>query len=274
MAAGQKDAFPANPLPILPVPAAAGLGAAALLLHQGLLTWGGLADYINSNGPRPNWFAANKEGLLSLPGYLALEWLGVALGRLLQQLAAAEEADAAGRGEQGERGPEQRKQRPGGQQHAGSQSGAVSQQRSGTLRFGVLGGAAAAGAALWLAAWASGRWVQPVCRRACNATYVLWVLALSVQSVALFLAVGRWAPGPVPLLLQRVNEGMLEVFLAANLLTGLVNLSLDTLAVGWWGAAGVLLVYMAAVCSAASAWPALQRRLAAGPGRGRQQLAE
>jgi glucosaminylphosphatidylinositol acyltransferase len=44
----------------------------------------------------------------------------------------------------------------------------------------------AATAALWAMVWAAAHWVQPVSRRACNATYILWMLAFNLQ-VAILL---------------------------------------------------------------------------------------
>lgn len=39
----------------------------------------------------------------------------------------------------------------------------------------------AATAVLWAALWAVSAGVQPVSRRACNASYILWMLAFNLQ---------------------------------------------------------------------------------------------
>ncbi|KAK2077423.1 hypothetical protein QBZ16_004268 [Prototheca wickerhamii] len=102
------------------------------------------------------------------------------------------------------------------------------------------------------------RWVQPVSRRACNATYVVWILALNLQVVLGCAAVlggrrGGRAARPLPAALAACNDQMLAVFLAANLLTGAVNASVDTLETGDWPAHGILVAYMACVLSLAAA---------------------
>lgn len=208
------------------------LGAGLLGVHQWLLSGAGLIKLAHSDGPRDTLAAANKEGLLSLPGYLALHWLGVALGWWLQGTMIA---GAAGR--------------------PGAAAGST------PATFPLLVRVAAADAALWLACWAASKYVQPVSRRACNLAYVLWMLALGLQSVGLFLASGRWSPGPLPRLLHSLNGGMLPAFLVANLLTGLVNMAVDTLAVGVAGASAILLAYMAAIAATPSALNWLSRGL-------------
>jgi phosphatidylinositol glycan class W len=53
-------------------------------VHEAALVRGGLAEYV-LHAPRETLVAANKEGLASLPGYLALSMLGQGLGRYLLQ---------------------------------------------------------------------------------------------------------------------------------------------------------------------------------------------
>ncbi len=47
------------------------------------------------------------------------------------------------------------------------------------------------------------------------------------------------------------NRCMLPVFLIANVMTGAVNMSIDTLAVGDWSSRGIVACYMGAMCAAA-----------------------
>jgi phosphatidylinositol glycan class W len=53
-------------------------------VHEAALVHGGLAEYV-LQAPRETLVAANKEGLASLPGYLALSMLSQGLGRYLLQ---------------------------------------------------------------------------------------------------------------------------------------------------------------------------------------------
>ncbi|KAG2443216.1 hypothetical protein HYH02_009290 [Chlamydomonas schloesseri] len=61
------------------------------------------------------------------------------------------------------------------------------------------------------------------------------------------------APMWGPAMLQAINAAQLPVFLTANLLTGAVNLSLDTMQVPDWPARALLGMYITAVCAVAVA---------------------
>lgn len=65
---------------------AAGLLVAAM--HEGMLCAGGLA-LVMQNPRGPGWASLNKEGLLSLPGYLALALVAAWTGRRVAQWCAA-----------------------------------------------------------------------------------------------------------------------------------------------------------------------------------------
>jgi phosphatidylinositol glycan class W len=116
---------------------------------------------------------------------------------------------------------------------------------------------AVASAGLWLGVGLLEECVEPVSRRAANATYVLWVTALCVTLVTgclvseLMGGVLRTASRGAPHLLLALNRNMLALFLAANLMTGAVNLSINTLAVGDWAARGVVGAYLAALAALA-----------------------
>jgi sorbitol-specific phosphotransferase system component IIC len=68
-----------------------------------------------------------------------------------------------------------------------------------------------------------------------------------------FVAANVLSPHPWAGIFSDANFSMLQVFLAANLLTGSVNLSIDTLAVGKWGAFGIVVVYTLVICGLACA---------------------
>lgn len=235
-----------------------------LLLHQSLLSLGGLTEWVHADGPRTSLLEANKEGVASLPGYLALHWGGVVLGHLLYALVVGRQDLQRQQVQQaGKRQGEKHVAKSADKESAGSKDGAPavennssnSSNRSRGIAAGALVRLAAVDAALWLACLVACRTIQPVSRRACNLAYVTWMLALGLQGVCLFLAAGWLRPGSVPCLLGRINSSMLAVFLAANLLTGGVNLTVDTLAVGRGGACAILLAYMAAVAGCAALVP-------------------
>ncbi|KIL66037.1 hypothetical protein M378DRAFT_161257 [Amanita muscaria Koide BX008] len=52
------------------------------IAQQVVLSYGGLQDYV-LNAPRTSLVSANKEGIVSLPGYLAIHLLGLSIGTLI-----------------------------------------------------------------------------------------------------------------------------------------------------------------------------------------------
>lgn len=192
-----------------------------LVLHQAALSHLGVSVYVQL-APRTSLLAANKEGLCSLPGYLALALAGSAASGVLF----------------GARGIY------GGRTRGGARS--VSLVGFASLVF-------------WAGALVSDQWVERTSRRLCNAAYVLWVLAQVGLALAVAMARDALHGGgtdtspPPPPLLEAVNRHPLVVFLVANLLTGAVNLSMDTLAASHALAAAVLTAYMVLVCISAVA---------------------
>ena len=100
--------------------------------------------------------------------------------------------------------------------------------------------------------------VQPGSRVLCNAAYVLWclgqlLLALAVQLLVSLLDDGGTAPTPP--LLAAINRQPLAVWLAANVMTGAVNIVMGdaTAEVGAAVSLPVLVLYVAAVAAVAMA---------------------
>lgn len=198
----------------------AALGCAVLTAYQLVLSRG-LIDFIHTDDRGSDLLSANKEGLLSLPGYWALQLLSTAGGQLLYRLAVRVQASTPSR------------------EHSSSQQ---TQQAGWQVARALAAGSAAAWVAYKISAHS-----QPVSRRACNAAYVAWTLALNLQCLALFVVADLVAPGPPPVLLARINQLMLPTFLLANVLTGVVNMSTNTLAAGDWTARTVVAAYAAAL---------------------------
>ena len=221
------------------------LGFALLLAHQFSLQSLGLIDHVHSLDRDPtSLLSANKEGIGSLPGYAALHLLCACLGDVLAAGQGEEDADKRG----------ERAKIPGAEAHSTSRPSQILSSLSAQHRTTFLWIGSALLQACFLALQ---RWVQPVSRRACNAAYVAWILALNLQVVLGFAAVlcgrrGGRAAGPIPAALAACNDQMLAVFLAANLLTGAVNASVNTLETRDWPARGILVAYMACVISLAA----------------------
>ncbi|KAL4431270.1 hypothetical protein ABPG75_006526 [Micractinium tetrahymenae] len=239
---------------------AAAAGAALLAAHQWWLSAGDPAgiSWVHSDERGPGLLSANKEGLASLAGYWALQLLGTAAGHACHA-AAAGAAAAAVAPPAGVRrssrlsmdGADNPVASPGAGLRIRTRvsAGSAAQRRRGQVR--LLAQLAASTAVLWAAYWAAAALVQPVSRRACNAAYVLWMLALNVQSVALFVGADVLLPGGQPHLLASVNASMLLVFLGANLLTGAVNLSVNTLAMPDAASVVIVAAYTALLCASA-----------------------
>ncbi|KAL0107215.1 hypothetical protein PUN28_015621 [Cardiocondyla obscurior] len=54
-----------------------------LWMHEYTMSTKGLQTWVLRDGPRDNFFSANREGLISIPGYVGLYFIGVAIGRLI-----------------------------------------------------------------------------------------------------------------------------------------------------------------------------------------------
>jgi len=86
-----------------------------------------------------------------------------------------------------------------------------------------------ADAALWAGTAAAAGLASPPSRRLCNLSFGLWSSAQLLLALCLCaLASYRSPPAPVPLL-GAVNRHLMLVFLAANLATGMVNMTMPAL---------------------------------------------
>ena len=93
--------------------------------------------------------------------------------------------------------------------------------------------------------------IEPVSRRTVNLSYALWVLAVSVALLASFVLIDLFCYRLQPSLIHSaVNTNPLATFIIANLSTGLVNLSVQTIHQSDVVALGILAVYMGLVSAA------------------------
>ncbi|XP_024986284.1 uncharacterized protein At4g17910 isoform X1 [Cynara cardunculus var. scolymus] len=96
-------------------------------------------------------------------------------------------------------------------------------------------------------------YVERPSRRMCNLTYVTMVLATNLEMLAIIMLSDYIPGGKVSLLEQAINRNLLAVFIVANLLTGLVNLSMDDTLFVLPGTALVILIgYGFITCAAAA----------------------
>ncbi|CZT00614.1 probable GPI-anchored wall transfer protein 1 [Rhynchosporium agropyri] len=216
------------------VPSYAGLAVALGVAYQAALEFTDLKAFVLT-APRTNLFDKNREGIFSFFGYLAIFLAGQQLGLLVLP-----------RGE-GKTGGEQRKRL--------------------LLKLGV-----------WSVGWIALFWFSTnytyglslaVSRRLANLPYFLWIAAFNTtQLMAFCLAETILLPNAHKIyatkkeedevyqvstsrVLEAFNRNGLAVFLVANLLTGLVNLTVPTLHVTSLQAMGILVAYAATVTGVA-----------------------
>ena len=105
------------------------------------------------------------------------------------------------------------------------------------------------GGVLWATLFGVLHWVQPVSRRACNMSYVVLSLSLNWMMLVLFIGGSMLSMSRAPLnLLAACSSNMLLLFLASNVLTGGVNIMVNSLLIPDWQAIGIVSVYMCLVC--------------------------
>jgi phosphatidylinositol glycan class W len=213
------------------IPSFAGLAILLGVAYQAALEFTSLKAFVLT-APRTNLFDKNREGIFSFFGYLAIFLAGQSTGMFVLPRSLSSSASATGR-----------------------------QQRKRLL--------------LTLGAW-SGIWILlftfttsysyglnlSVSRRLANLPYFLWIAAFNCTQITAFCLVEtvffpavyknsnytREAEEKVykestSRILEAYNRNGLPIFLVANLLTGLINLTVPTLHVGNLQATGILLVY-------------------------------
>jgi len=238
--------------PILPFAPVSMIAIAIALSHQVALSVAGWREFVLF-APRTNLLSANKEGVVSLFGYLAIHLLGLSTGTMIlppspsyfrrQQL-------------------ETLKARPRRDSNSGLTvpSGTCPQREDDKTATEL-----AAYAILWwtflgLSSFLAS--VAGVSRRLVNLPYILWVAAFNTSFIlAYFLLDLFFFPSPLsksiysptsklkvpkerrksppetqaplvkdaPVLLQAINRNGLSVFLLANVATGFVNLAFPTM---------------------------------------------
>lgn len=206
----------------VPPPLAIPTGVAVMAIHEALLTWGGLSAVVHSSQRGPSLWSLNKEGLLSLPGYWGLHLLAVGMGVRINSSRAAvlQQVQSANEGSSPPWKP--------------------------LVRWFCIW------CAVTILAWAAltfaVAFIAPISRQACNLPYVIWMLAFNLQVVLAFAAGTAMTPECDTLLFESLNRHSLPIFLAANLVTGSINLSTDTLAVTDWSARAIVTCYSIVLC--------------------------
>lgn len=219
------------------IPSYAGLSLLLGVLYQVVLESTDLKSYILA-GPRTDLISMNREGIFSFVGYLAIFLAGQGIGMIVLPRNLSQEKPPS----------------------------ASSQKRRLLLTMGA-----------WSVVWTAlyffctdfkyGAGVD-VSRRLANLPYVLWVVASNTALVTAFCLVDViFFPSfysahdaraekeayetATSRILRAYNRNGLVVFLLANLLTGLVNMTVPTLDVTPVVTMGILVLYMVTLTATA-----------------------
>ncbi|KAM0751674.1 GWT1-domain-containing protein [Meredithblackwellia eburnea MCA 4105] len=218
---------------------------------------------------RTTLLTQNKEGIVSIPGYLAIFLLGTATGLYTfppdpyffeRQLALYPRRNAAPM-------TQEKRQELEARMH-----------KSWKQKPGKLASVLGSYAIMWWTLYAVlryGGW--DVSRRLANFPYVVWIAAFNATFLFGYLVLHMWATQspfsdqkrkssrPIspaahpPAIFDAMNRNSLLIFLIANLLTGLVNLTMQTMYASNGKALIVLLLYCGACTTAA--WVLRTKRL-------------
>ena len=163
-----------------------------LIAAQQALLRGGLSHYVFDH-PRYNLLHMNKEGLVSLLGYCALYSIGQNVASFFYRTISKPVAAA----------PD------------------LLKPLMQTILLGLT---------CWLLGVVADTHIEPCSRRLVNASYIFFTSGYNLFVLGLFMFVSFISTTAVlPLVYQCVNQHQLLVFLLANLMTGLVNFSINTI---------------------------------------------
>nr|CCA26326.1 delta 5 fatty acid desaturase putative [Albugo laibachii Nc14] len=192
--------------------------AIALLVgYQYFLSNLGGSDLI-LQAPRTNWFLQNREGILSITSYESLYLFATAIGRWIFSTSKLDNLK-------------------------GSQVLAPQ-----LLLLSIV---------LAISCWISNVLIESPSRRMVNLPYVLWVLATAVFLLSVYSFIYAYSAFPrIPLLFEGISQNLLLVFIVANIMTGVVNLSMKTIYAS--SAAGIVTIMAPCVVSGNSKADMLQ----------------
>ncbi|KAG2183751.1 hypothetical protein INT43_006762 [Umbelopsis isabellina] len=186
----------------------------------------GLQEWI-LNAPRTDLLSANKEGICSFLGYFSIFLFGLDAGKLIfsQKLEHTRILRLV-------------------KNHAKTKS-----------KYGKLIIALAFWSIVYFALFTifmsviDGEGGQQISRRIANLPYIMWVITFNFGFILAFVIIdaefiGNGSGTTVPKLFDAVNANGLLLFLVANLLTGIINMSIRTLYASYSVSFAVCAIYM------------------------------
>ncbi|KAL9246939.1 hypothetical protein vseg_020417 [Gypsophila vaccaria] len=184
-------------------------GLVILIGYQMFLSQG-LNTYLLSDVRGQDIISQNKEGIFSIFGYWGMYLIGVQISYHLFFRDS----------------------------HAASSHGV---QRTRKRVFAVA-------LVFWLLTVILDQCVERTSRRMCNMAYVMLVMAINFEVLAIFMLSEYSGGSNFTVLEGALDKNLLASFLLANVLTGLVNLSIDTLFTSSVQALIILTLYAFALC--------------------------
>jgi len=196
----------------------------AIGIHEMILCCG-IQEWVLSNVARQDFLTANREGIISVLGYVTLYFAGICLGQGLDKKSTF----------------------------------------LGNLY--LMGKLICSAILLWFAMSLCKNWFG-VSRRLANIGYVAWILTLSIIMLVILMSIelltwtlnkvvktseaGRYVHfsiSYVPVTFEAVNYNGLLFFLLSNLLTGLINICVQTLTVGVLQSLIIICGYIFVLCN-------------------------
>lgn len=186
------------------------------LIHQ-ILLQNGLAEWVFSETPRDTFWAANREGLTSLLGYVSLYFASVSVAQTINN-------------------------------NETTYQGLLYQLLM--LCFGMWG-------CTFVSYSTTG-----ISRRLANVGYIFWIISSTLTVILQFVIIDitlssinesrkkKLPPGTtqVPLLMDSINANGLFFFLFSNVMTGIINMSFQTLLLQSVSSFALICVYMILIC--------------------------
>lgn len=219
------------------------------VIYEVVLNHTELLRYILVSPRGPDLLSKNREGVFSFIGYLCIFLSGRGTGVFVMQYQESTDDTTTTRSKT---------------LHNTDSDTATKQERQVVLK--KLATQAAIHGMLFLVSTTVYAFNLNVSRRLANLPYVLWIVAFNNAQILLFGLVESLGPtfsytgedadklkNATSLLLRVYNSNGLAIFLVANLLTGLVNLTVNTLDTSNIAAMAILIAYAAAVTAFAVA---------------------
>ncbi|KIK39530.1 hypothetical protein CY34DRAFT_808155 [Suillus luteus UH-Slu-Lm8-n1] len=251
---------------ILHIPVAL-LGLWIGVLHQFALSSGGMKDFL-LNGSRSNIIFANKEGLLSLLGYVSIHILGLSLGTVILPPSPSFFRK------------QQQQLLDGPSSYQPSKLDPSAPRQNAKIIIELL-----SYSVVWWMLLAFVRLGLEVSRRMANISYVLWVAAYNTSFILGYIALDmvffptrtskirdptdpsgkrllveeKGPKSSAPALLEAINKNAFILFLLSNVATGLINLNIQTMFVSDMKAMCLLCAYSMGMC--VFAWLCRRKRL-------------